>query len=224
MDKHWINPLTFYFAEKFRNSHWLMQCKGAYHGKSNWLSQKIKSKLKSTNSKKCQMRVSFDHWNLLLTKTEENSLWKFDRLWTKRWKDVVLFSRNSFQMRKNEKAWWKASVLLREIELEKLSVLTRCTWCADDCVRGSDQSLTWFCWIAKKRTGRVFTFWFYLFIRRQKRVMLYKTPLLTVQCAAKGLLRDVSLLLSAVYSFHGHGKFPWRRNCFRKQCNVYFSL
>ena len=165
-------------------------------------------------------------WSLEFTfdKTEENSLWKFDRLWTKRWKDDVLFSRNSFQMRKNEKAWWKAIVLLREIELEKLSVLTRCTWCADDCVRGSDQSLTWFCWIAKKRTGRVFTFWFYLFIRRQKRVMLYKTPLLKVQRAAKGLLRDVSLLLSAVYSFHGHGKFPWRRNCFRKQCNVYFSL
>ena len=145
MDKHWINPLTFYFAEKFRNSHWLMQCKGAYHGKSNWLSQKIKSKLKSTNSKKSQMSVSFDHRNWLWTKTEENSLWKFDRLWTKRWKEVVLFSRNSFQMRKNEKAWWKASVLLREIELEKLSVLSRLV---DDCVRGSDQSLSWFCWIA----------------------------------------------------------------------------
>ena len=54
--------------------------------------------------------------------------------------------------------------------------------------------------------------------------MLYKTPLLTVQCAAKGLLRDVSLLLSAVYSFHGHGHFPWRRNFFRKQCKVYFLL
>ena len=51
-------------------------------------------------------------------------------------------------MRKNEKAWWKAIVLLREIELEKLSVLTRRAWCADDCVRGSDQSLSWFCWIA----------------------------------------------------------------------------
>ena len=94
------------------------------------------------------MSVSFDHRNWLWTKTEENSLWKFDRLWTKRWKDVVLFSRNSFQMRKNEKAWWKAIVLLREIELEKLSVLTRRAWCADDCVRGSDESLSWFCWIA----------------------------------------------------------------------------
>ena len=47
--------------------------------------------------------------------------------------------------------------------------------------------------------------------------MLYKTPLLTVQCAAKRPLRDVSLLLSTVYSFHGHGNFPWRRNFFRKQ-------
>ena len=94
------------------------------------------------------MCVSFDHWNGLLTKTEENSLLKFYSLWTKRWKDVVLFSRNSFQMRKNEKAWWKVIVLLRENALEKLSVLTRCAWCADDCVRGSDQSLSWFCWIA----------------------------------------------------------------------------
>ena len=98
---------------------------------------------------KSQMRVSFDHWNWLLTKTKENRLWKFDKPWIKRLKDVVLFGKNSFQMRENEKAWWKAIALLREIELEKLiSVLTRCTWCADDCVRGSDQSLSWFCWIA----------------------------------------------------------------------------
>ena len=76
---------------------------------------------------------------------------------------------------------------------------------------------------AKKRIGRVFTFWFYLFLRRQKRVMLYKTPLLTVQCAAKGPLRDVSLLLSTVYSFHGHGNFPWRRNFFRKQHKHFFT-
>lgn len=69
MDWHWINPLTFYFAEKFWNSHWLMQCKGAYHGKSNWLSQKIKSKLKSTNSKKvkCAFRLitGIDFWQKL---------------------------------------------------------------------------------------------------------------------------------------------------------------
>ena len=72
-----------------------------------------------------------------------------DKLWIKRLKDVVLFGKNSFQMRENEKAGWKAIALLREIELEKLiSVLTRCTWCADDCVRGFDQSLSWFCWIA----------------------------------------------------------------------------
>ena len=62
-----------------------------------------------------------------------------------------------------------------------------------------------------------------LFLRRQKRVMLYKTPLLTVQCAAKGPLRDVSLLLSTVYSFHGHGIFPWRRNFFRKQHKHFFT-
>ena len=62
-----------------------------------------------------------------------------DKLWIKRLKDVVLFGKNSFQMRENEKAGWKAIALLREIELEKLiSVLTRCTWCADDCVRGSE--------------------------------------------------------------------------------------
>ena len=139
-------------------------------------------------------------------------------------------------MRKNEKAWWKAIVLLREIELEKLSILTQRAWCADDCVRGSDQSLSWFCWIAmstwpnatwqqhiaKKRTGRVFTFWFYLYFRRQKRVMSYRTPLLTVQCAAKGPLRDVLLLLSAVSRFHGYGNFLWRRHFFGKQCKVYF--
>ena len=69
MDWHWINPLTFYFAEKFWNSHWLMQCKGAYHGKSNWLSQKNKSKLKSTNSKKvkCAFRLitGIDFWQKL---------------------------------------------------------------------------------------------------------------------------------------------------------------
>ena len=88
---------------------------------------------------KSQMRVSFDHWNWLLTKTKENRLWKFDKPWIKRLKDVVLFGKNSFQMRENEKAWWKAIALLREIELEKLiSVLTRCTWCADDCVRGCE--------------------------------------------------------------------------------------
>ena len=139
VDGHWINPLTFDFAEKIWNSHWLMQCKRAYQGKSNWLSQKMKSKLKSTNSMKSQMRVSFDHWNWLLTKTKENRLWKFDKPWIKRLKDVVLFGKNSFQMRENEKAWWKAIALLREIELEKLiSVLTRCTWCADDCVRGCE--------------------------------------------------------------------------------------
>ena len=62
-----------------------------------------------------------------------------DKLWIKRLKDVVLFGKNSFQMRENEKAGWKAIALLREIELEKLiSVLTRCTWCADDCVRGCE--------------------------------------------------------------------------------------
>ena len=55
--------------------------------------------------------------------------------------------------------------------------------------------------------------------------MSYKTPLLSVQCAAKGPLRDVSLLLSAVCSFHGRGNFSWRRNFFfRKQRKVYFLL
>ena len=110
-----------------------------------------------TENQICYHRKSNKNWNPPIQRkvkcrfrliTEEKSFWKFDRLWTKRWKEVVLFSRNSFQMRKNKKAWWKAILLLREIEFEKLSVLTRRAWCADDCVRGSDESLSWFCWIA----------------------------------------------------------------------------